>query len=163
MIPAWPEDDPDTIEGYIATIKRLYPALAVLQGEVMDKQTRHTVMITPEGKVVDKMSDAISKALNDTINSYIPEYSNIQAPLLSFFAIRDGSDYLSTDYMTEEQQAQVTDFFRMVLQPYNNQYIQQFQQIVPHAKIVKIPNGHHYCFIKQEELVFDEMSKFLLE
>lgn len=163
MIPAWPENDPDTIEEYIATINRLYPAIAVLQGEVMEEQTRHTVMITLEDKVMDKMSDAISKALNDTLNNYAPEYSNIQAPLLSFFAIRDGSDYLSTDYMTEEQKAQVTDFFRTVLQPYNKKYIQQFQQAVPHAKIVEIPNGHHYCFIKQEELVFDGMSKFLLE
>ena len=163
MIPAWPEDDPDTIEEYIVTINRLYPALAVLQGEVMDEQTRHTVMITCEGKVMDKMSDAISKAHNDTLNSYAPEYSNIQAPLLSFFAIRDGSDYLSTDYMTKEQKAQVTDFFKTILQPYNKQYIQQFQQTVPHAKIVEIPNGHHYCFIKQEELVYEEMRKFLLE
>jgi hypothetical protein len=28
---------------------------------------------------------------------------------------------------------------------------------------VELPHSHHYCFIKDEELVFDEMRKFLLE
>ncbi|MBI5839691.1 MAG: alpha/beta hydrolase [Chloroflexi bacterium] len=163
MMPAWPEDFSSTIEEYIATIKRLFPALAVVWSEAMDEQTRHIFKETPDGKVVDKMSDAISKAINDTFASYAPEYSKIQAPVLSFFAIRDGSDYLSSDYMTEEQKAQVKDFFKTVLQPHNKRYIEQFQRKVPHARIVKIPSGHHYCFIKQEEVVFDEMRKFLLE
>lgn len=162
MIPAWPEDEPDSIEDYIAIVKRLYPALAVIWDEMMDEQTKHTVRISSKGKVVDKMSDAIASAINDTTSNYAPEYAKIQAPVLSFFAIRDGSDYLSTDYMTEEQRAQVRDFFKTALQPFNKQYIQQFQQTVPHAKIVEIPGGHHYCFIKQEELVFNEMWSFLL-
>ena len=163
IIPAWPEIDPSTIEDYVATVKRIFPALAAIWGEVMDEEIRHTVKQTPEGKVVDKMSDAITKAINDTITSYVPEYSNIQSPVLSIFAIRDGSDYLSSDYMTEEEKVQVIDYFKTVLQPFQKRYIEQFQRNMTHAKIVKIPSGHHYCFIKQEELVFDEMCKFLLE
>jgi predicted nuclease with TOPRIM domain len=57
----------------------------------------------------------------------------------------------------------VIDFFQTVRESYNRQYFEQFQRMVPHAKIVEIPNGHHYCFIKQEELVYEEMRKFLLE
>ena len=163
MIPAWPKDDPDSFDDFVATVKRLYPGLATVWCEVMDVQTRHAVMITPEGKVVDKMSDAISKALNDTLSSYSPEYSKIQAPVLSFFAMPDGSNYLSPDYMTEEQKVQVIDYFKTVLQPYLMQHIEQFRSKVPHARIVEIPHGHHYCFIKHEELVYDEMRRFLLE
>jgi len=163
MMPGWPEDFSGTIEEYIAEIKRRFPALAVVWSHAMDEQTRHIFTETPDGKVVDKMSDGISKAINDTFNSYAPEYSKLRIPVLSFFAIRDGSDYLSSDYMTEEQKARVTDFFETVLQPHNTQYIEQFQCKVPHAKIVEIPHGHHYCFIKQEELVYKEMQKFLLE
>jgi pimeloyl-ACP methyl ester carboxylesterase len=163
MIPAWPKDDPGTVEEYIAVLKRLHPPLAMIWDEAMDEQIRHTVRITPKGKVVDKMSDAISKAITDTFASYVPEYSNIQVPVLSFFAIRDGTDYVSSDYMTEEQKLQVIDFFRTVLQPNREQYFEQFQSKLPHAKIVKIPSGHHYCFMKQEEIVFDEMRRFLIE
>ena len=33
----------------------------------------------------------------------------------------------------------------------------------PKAKIIIIPNGHHYCFIAQEGFVHEEMKKFLLK
>jgi len=163
IIPAWPETDLTTIEDHIATTKRLYPAMAVIWNPVMDQQTRHTLQTTSDGTVIDKMSDGISKAINDTFVSYVPEYSNIQVPVLSFFAIRDGFDYLSSDYMTEDQKVQVTDFFKTVLQPHQKKYIEHFQRNLPHASVVEIPSGHHYCFLKQEQIVFEEMIKFLQE
>lgn len=163
MIPAWPDDDPDTIEDYIAIVKRLYPAEAVIWSQVMDEQTKHTVKTTPDGKVMNKMSDTISQAINNTFFTYAPEYSNIHVPVLSFFAMPDGSDFLSSDYMTEEQKGQIMVFFKTVVQPDRKKYIEQFRSKVPHARIVEIPRGHHYCFIKQEKICFDEISKFLLE
>ena len=163
MMPPWPEDNFDTVEDYIATIKRLYPSLAAIWGEAMEEQTKHTVKRTPNGKVMDKMSEAEFKALNDTINSYSPEYAKIQVPILSFFTLQNGSAFLSPEHMTEEQQAVVMDYFKTVRLPYTRRYIEHFRRNVPHAKIMEIPNGHHYCFIKHEEQVFDEMRKFLLE
>lgn len=162
IVPKWPKDNPDNFEDFVATVKRLSPALAMIWGEVMEEQTRHTVKTTPDGKVVDKMSEAISRAIKDTLASHKAEYSKIRAPVLSIFAMRDGHDFLS-DYMTEEQQVQLLDYSRTVLEPYRKKYIEQFQRNVPHASVVEIPSGHHYCFIKQEETVFDEMRKFLLE
>lgn len=129
----------------------------------MEEQTKHTVKTTPEGKVMDKMLETEFKAITNSINSYAPEYAKIRAPTLSFFSLQDGTAFLSAEYMTEEQKALVINFFKTVRQPYTEKYIKQFQRKVPHAKIIEIPNGHHYCFIKQEELVYDEMRKFLLE
>ena len=163
IAPGWPEEFYGTIEDYIAEVKRRFPALAVVWSDAMDEQTRHVFEETYDGKVVDKMSDTVSKAINDTLASYAPEYSKLHIPVLSFFAIRDGADYLSSDYMTEVQKSQIIDFFKTVLQPFNRQYIEQFRCKVPHARIVEIPHGHHYCFIKQEQLVYEEMQKFLLE
>jgi hypothetical protein len=65
--------------------------------------------------------------------------------------------------MTEEQKAQVLDFFKNDRLPYYQKYIEQFRGSAPQARIVVIPNGHHYCFLKQEELVFNEMRSFLSE
>jgi pimeloyl-ACP methyl ester carboxylesterase len=163
IIPAWPGDYFDTVEDFNATIKRLYPSLALIWDEVMEEQTKHTLKTTPDGKVMDKMSEAEFNAINNTIKSYVPEYAKIRVPVLSFFAHQDGSAFLSSEYMTEEQKALVIDFFKTVRQPYNRQYFEQFRHKLPYAKIVEIPNGHHYCFIKQEEIVFEEMMKFLLE
>ncbi len=152
-----------TLEDYMASIKRCYPALAVIWSEVMDTEVLHSVKFAPEGKVVDKMSDANSQALHDTLNSYAPENSKIRAPVLSFFVNASGTDYLSDDVMSSEQQAQVIEFFKTVRRPYNQEWIEEFRRAVPQARIVEIPDGHHYCFLKQEALVYSEMRKFLLE
>jgi len=71
------------------------------------------------------------------------------------------SDYLSSDDMTEEQKAQVIDYFNTALLSSARNSIEQFRRKAPHAKIVVIPSGHHYCFIRHEELVFNEMIQFL--
>jgi non-heme chloroperoxidase len=162
MMPGWPENFSGSMEDYIVEIKRRFPALAAVWSDAMDEQTRHIFKETSDGRVVDKMSDVITKAIEDTFASYTPQYSQLHVPVLSFFATPDGSDYLSSDFMTEEQQVQVMDFFKTILQPYRRQYIESFQQLVSHAKVVEISQGHHYCFIKQEEIVYAEMRKFLL-
>jgi non-heme chloroperoxidase len=155
-------DDYYSIEEYVASIKKNYPSFAAVWCDVMDEDLLHAVKKSPEGKIVDKMPDTISKALNDTLNSYQPEESRIQAPVLSIYAINSSGYYLSPDYMTEEQKALVIEYFDTVRPPLQRELIEQFRHSVPHAKIVEIPNGHHYCFIKHEEFVFDEMRKFLL-
>jgi len=109
------------------------------------------------------MSDAINNAIRETVDSYTAPYTEIQAPLLSIFAIRDGSDYLSSEYMSADQKAQVLDYFKTVLTPHVQQYIEQFRRAIPNARVIVIPNGHHYCFIKQKEPVFNEMKMFLLD
>jgi hypothetical protein len=133
-----------------------------LSGVMLWTKTFHTVRKSPEGKIVDRLSDTIGQALNDTLNSYAPEDSKIKSPVLSIHAINNGDCYLSPDYMTEEQKALLLEFFDTVRPPLQRELIGQFRRSVPHAGIVEILNGHHYCFIKHEELVFDEMRKFLL-
>lgn len=159
--PPGANDDHYTIEDYIAAIRRGYPSLAAIWNEVMDIEVAHSVKFTAEGKVVDKMSDAIGKALHDTLASYSPEDSKIHVPVLSFFAQQDSAYYLSAEFMSAELQAQVNEFFDAVRAPWLREWIEQYRRTVPYAKIVEIPKGHHYCFMKQEELVFDEMRKFL--
>jgi len=157
------KDEYDSVQAYADFIKRTYPSLGDIWGELMDEHLRHDVRLTPEGKVVDKMSDEIGKALNDTSASYLPEDAQIRTPVLNFYAMRDNTYFVAPSYMTEEQQARMIDFFEKFQKPWNMHSIEKFRRDVPHARIVEIPHGHHYCFIKHEELVFDEMRKFLLE
>jgi pimeloyl-ACP methyl ester carboxylesterase len=154
-------DEYYTAEELSGHIQWAYPSFAEIWSELMDVHHRHEVKINPEGKVVWKMSDDISKAINNTANSYIPEDANIQAPVLSIYAMKKNTYFVSPNYMTADQQAQMVEFFETVQQPWNRNCIEQFQHNVPQAKIVTIPNGHHYCFIKQEELVFEEILLFL--
>jgi len=150
-------------QDYFAAMKRAYPSFTAVWSEAMEEQSLHEIMKTPDGKVVDRMSDTISKAIMDALTSYVLEDSKIEAPALSFFAISDSGDYISDDWMTEEQKTQVMDHFETTANSWARENIEQFRQNVPQAKIIEIPLGHHYCFIKQEELVYEEMRKFLLE
>ncbi len=153
--------DYDTLEELSARLRWVYPSFAVIWSEMMDEHQKHEVKVNPDGKVVYKVSPEISKQINDTISKYALEDSKIKVPTLSVFVIKDKTYYISPNYMTEAQQAQMAEFYENVQQSWNWQCIDQFRRDVPLAKIVIIPTGHHYCFIQQEDLVYEEMKSFL--
>lgn len=157
------DQDYSSLSDYAAFVKFAYPSLGAIWGELMDEHMLHEVELSPEGKVVDKMSDDVDRAINDTLSAYRPEYAHIRAPALGIYAIKKNTYYISPAYMTSEQQAELIEFFDNVVQPWNHQSSQQFRREAPHAKIVEIPDGHHYCFIPQADFVYEEMMSFLLE
>jgi len=150
-------------EDYFVAMKRAYPSFTAIWEDWMEEQSLHEIMKTAEGKVVDRMSEAIGTAINNTLTSYVPEDSKIEAPTLSFYAISNEGYFLANDWMTEEQKSQVKEFFETINHAWIMENIEQFRRNVPHAKIVEIPQGHHYCFIRKEELIYEEMRKFLQE
>ena len=155
------DDDHYSFEDYVASVKK-HPLFAPVWCKSMEEDLFHAVKKNSDGRIVDRMSHTIGSALRATMSSYIPEDSKIQAPVLSFYAMNNVGDYLISEYITEEQKALVIKYFDTVRPPLQRELIEQFRRGVPHARIVEIPNGHHICFIKNEELVFDEMRKFLL-
>lgn len=157
------DQDYSTITDYLAAMRRAYPGLAAVWCDLMEEHAQHEVWKTPAGKIAEKMTDAIGAAIHNTFTQYAPEDAKIQAPVLSIYTTSNGRYYISDDWMTEEQIAQVKEFFDTVQLAWVKENMEQFQRSVPHAKIVDIPHGHHYCFIKEEERVFNEMRAFLLE
>ena len=151
-----------TEKDYFAAMKRAYPSFTVIWTEAMEEQSLHEIIKTPEGKIADKMSGAVSKVIMDTLTNYVLEDSKIKSPTLAFFAISKGVNTISDEWMTEEQKTQIMDHVETRENSWTRESIEQFRQNVPHAKIIEIPQGHHYCFIEQEELVYEEMRKFLL-
>lgn len=151
-----------SVQDYFAAIRRAYPSLAMIWGDVMEGQGLHEITLLPDGRVIDRMSDAIGNALGETITGYSPEDEKIRAPTLSFFANQDADFFISDETMTREQQEQVIEYFKTSRLTWFRKSIELFCKNVPHARIVEIPHGHHYCFIRHEQLVFDEMRKFLL-
>jgi non-heme chloroperoxidase len=151
-----------SVEAYFASIKSSYPAMAAIWSEFLEEQGRHEITQTAEGKVIDKMTETIEKAIRSTFTSYHPEDAKLKCPTLGIFAISSGRDYLAEDWMTAEQKAQVLEFFATINGAWAGENIEQFRQNVPQAQVVVIPEGHHYCFIKQEEQVYEAMRKFLV-
>ena len=148
---------------YFAAMKRAYPSLATIWTEAMEQQSLHEIIQASDGKITDRMSDEISKAIIDTLNSYVPEDSKIKAPTLAFYALSKGLYAISDEWMTDEQKAEILNHIENREDPWTRESIELFQRNVPHAKIIEIPQGHHFCFIKHEELVYEEMRKFLFD
>jgi len=110
---------------------------------------------------MDKTPASVEKMMTENlIKGYAPKQVEAIIPILSFYAWKKSK--LSNAY-TEEQKAAFDQFEGNVAKPFFRSVISEFQNRFPHAKIVVIPDGHHYCFIAQEELVYNEMRKFLLD
>jgi pimeloyl-ACP methyl ester carboxylesterase len=148
-------------EEYFGAMKRAYPSFASIWTEAMQEQSLHEITQTPDGKVIDRMSDAISTAITDTLHSYVLEDSKIGVPTLSFFALSKGLNTISDEWMTNEQKEEIRNHVEQRENPWTRESIALFRKNVPHARIIEIPRGHHYCFIQQEELVYEEMRRFL--
>jgi hypothetical protein len=144
-------------------MNRAYPSFQLIWTEAMQAQSQHEITNAPDGKIIDRMSDAITKAIQDTLTSYVPEDSKIKVPTLAFYSLSKGLNTISEEWMTQEQKADLINHVETRENLWTRESIEQFQRNVPHAKIIEIPRGHHYCFIQQEELVYEEMRKFLLE
>jgi pimeloyl-ACP methyl ester carboxylesterase len=151
-----------TEDEYFTAMKRAYPSFQLIWSEAMAQQSRHEIIKQPDGRVADRMSDSISKAITDTLTSYVLEDSKITAPTLAFFSLSKGVNTISDDWMTEEQKTELRSHVKTRENRWTRESIEQLQQNVPHARIIEIPQGHHYCFIQQEELIYQEMRKFLL-
>jgi pimeloyl-ACP methyl ester carboxylesterase len=152
---------PRTLEEYIAIVKRDVPEFAQIWNEVWDEEISHGVKINEEGIFVDRMPAAVEKMMvENLINEYAPKKVETKIPILSFYGKRKRK--LTDDY-TDEQKAAYETFHHDVIEPFFREMVAEFQSRFPHAKILVIPDGHHYCFMAQEELVHEEMRKFLLE
>lgn len=151
---------PRTFEDYIASMKSDLPEFAEIWSELWDEEVSHGVKLNEDGVYVDRMPASIEKMIVDhLITGYVPKQVDAIIPTLCFFGRR--KRVLTDDY-TEEQKVAYEKFVQEVQEPLFWSIIGDFQNRFPHAKIVVIPNGHHYCFIAHEDLVHDEMRTFLL-
>lgn len=150
---------PRTLDEYITIVKKDVPEFARIWSEVWDEEIAHSVIVNDEGIYVDRMPASIEKMMvENLINEYAPKKVEAIIPTLSFYPKKKRR--LTDDY-TDEQKAAYEKFHRDVIVPFFASMITEFQSRFPHAKIVVIPDGHHYCFMAQEDLVYEEMNKFL--
>jgi hypothetical protein len=107
------------------------------------------------------MPESVAEQMFENLfNGYAPKRVDAKLPILSFYALGIPRQ---SDVYTEGQKASFDWFFRNVRNPFYMSLISEFQSRFPHAEIVMLPDGHHFCFIAQEELVYNAVRKFLKE
>jgi pimeloyl-ACP methyl ester carboxylesterase len=151
---------PRSFEEYIAMVKREVPEFAKIWSDLWNEEFSHGVKVNEDGIFVDKMPSSVEKMIvENLITGYAPKKVEAIIPTLCFFGKRKRK--LTDDY-TVEQKAAFEQFYRDVNEPFFRSVIAEFQTRFPHAEVVIIPDGHHYCFIAHEDLVYEEMRRFLL-
>ena len=155
------ESTPYSFEEYVADTKRDSPSIAEIWSALWDVEMFHEVKVNEDGIFIERMPESVGGMMFENLfHRYAPKRVDAKIPTLSFYAL--GKPKQSNAY-TEEQKDSFDQFFLTIRNPFYMSLISEFHNRFPHAKIVVIPDGHHFCFIAQEELVHDEMRKFLLE
>jgi len=148
----------ESVEEYAAYIKYIRPDLAKIWSQTWDICITYDLVKTPEGKFIEKDTSSIAKQMIDGANEYNPQKANIKVPVLSIVAI---SNPIPPEFYTEEQKKLLFEFHHEKWIPFQKKEMNMFINDIPQAKVIEIPEGHHYCFIAQEEFVYDEMRKFI--
>jgi len=148
----------ESVEEYAAYIKYIRPDLAAIWSQTWDVCIAYDLVETTQGKFIEKDTSSIGKQMIDGASGYNPQNANIKVPVLSFVAI---SNPILPEFYTEEQKQLFVQFWREKWMPFQKREMGMLKNNIPHAKVIEIPNGNHYCFIAQEELVYSEMRKFL--
>jgi pimeloyl-ACP methyl ester carboxylesterase len=148
----------DSVEEYIEYIKYLDPGLVQIWNQMLDETAIYDLEINSEGKFVEVDTSSIMRQLLEDATRYNPERVNISAPVLCFEAI---SVPIRPAYFTEEQKQAANDFNQNQWMPFKQQRTLRFRQDVPQAKLIEIQGANHACHISHEEIVYEEMRKFL--
>lgn len=156
--PPYIKKEYSSIDEYIVFIKSILPDLEKIWDELWDQEMVYRLNKIADDKYVEKDYSTIGKAREHAMDTYAPEDSQIKIPILSFFCTNDEPDL--PKYFTDEQKLLGIEVHKKQ-EAWKAKNISKFRDEVPHAKIVLIPNGNHYCFMAQENLIYEEMSKFL--
>jgi non-heme chloroperoxidase len=170
MIEKWPdiqfpqEPEFDNILDYLEYQRKTVGPYVACWCEARITEMTHQLTINTKGKVVYKGNQAHWDAIRETRESYTPnlDFVKITSPTLSIFPIRDNTYYI-WPFMNEAQRKQMVEYFDTVQGPWHRHCLEQFRRDMPHAKIVELPHSHTYFILTQEELVYNEMMKFLLD
>jgi len=149
-----------TVGEYIEYVKYLDPGLARIWNEVLDETAIYDLEKNSDGKFIEKDTSFIMRQMLEGATAYNPQHINIRVPVLCFEA--EGTP-IRPSYFTDEQRKAADDFHQNKWMPYRRKESAQFRQDIPQAKLIVISNGHHACYISNEDLVYQEMKKFLLE
>src|SRR6185436_3434937 len=149
-----------SVEEYIEYVQYLRPDLAQIWNEIHNTTVIFYLKKNAEGKYVEKDFSTVERQMLESVITYDHRHANIKVPVLWFAAI---SNPLCPVYFTYEQIKTADDFHHNHWVPYQKSEIAYFQEDVPQATVIAIPNSNHYCFMSDEDLVHEEMRKFLLE
>jgi len=93
----------------------------------------------------DPLRRKIEEAHIAGMESYVPTYKKIKAPVLNFYAIFEKHPEVSPDTPPDKQKA-AEAFMETIVRPYQRRNIDGFRRELPSARVIELTGTHHYFF-----------------
>ncbi len=95
------------------------------------------------------------------IQAGFTKYTRIQAPILAIFAVpHSDPPWLAA---AKDDVREKTKAFNQQFGALAEQQVKAFEEGLPKAHVVRIPNANHYVFMSNEADVLREMRKFIAQ
>lgn len=131
--------------------------LAEIWNESLDRQYSIELVKAPNGKFTYRDRSAAFGQIHEGALSFIPKPASIKAPTLSFVSY---ADQRPPWFFTIEQKRRALEWIQTEWLSCKRRELELFRQHIPQAEVIELPDGHHYSFIAQEDLVFAETKRF---
>jgi len=109
------------------------------------------------------MPAAVAEAIARETERFHPDYSKVEAPALSFYAISSISSFF---WLTPDVDPRLRKRAQAVLDEYvipnQRKQIERFKREMTRARVIELPNANHFLFIDRQDEVVREMRAFLL-
>lgn len=125
-----------------------------------EAELRNVFNSTPDGKVGQAKAPArVGRAIQASVAK--PDFAHIQVPVLSFVAFYNVEDCLRSYQLDGPAGRATCEEATAVSRASRKDGIKAFQQEVPQARVIELPDAKHYLFISNEEDVLREIRSFL--
>jgi pimeloyl-ACP methyl ester carboxylesterase len=123
---------------------------------------RDIVRFRPDSTVEFVTSDAVRRALIESLVSYQPDFSKIRSPALAIYAFWPPEAYVDEE-APEDVRARVDDWLERRVYPFHRRSMDRFAREVANSRVIQMPATHHWCFLHKRDEVLREMRRFLLD
>lgn len=117
--------------------------------------------LAPDGTIKPSVTGSVAQAIMQGANNPPMDYTRVQAPALSFYAIYSIPRWLAPD-ASEEMRKKVEAHLVESRLPFQRKNLERFRKEVKNGRVVDVKDSDHYVFVVSRDEVMREMRKFLL-
>jgi pimeloyl-ACP methyl ester carboxylesterase len=129
--------------------------------DAVESNLRET-SLAPDGTIKPSVAGSVAQAIMQGANTPPMDYTKLQAPALSFYAIYGVPRWLQPDAGEEMRKKVETHLVESRL-PFQRTNIERFRKEVKNGRVVELKDSDHYVFVVSQDEVVREMRKFLLD
>jgi len=150
-----------------ASDRKSFPAMQeylqrVFGNALPEAEVRAEYVATAQGGVGSyRLPQWLGEAIKNGVQK--PDYAHIQAPALAIYAIPQSARDLTPAWVKGENPAMLAalnEEYPLLLAARKEQ-MTEFQNGVPHSRVVELPGANHYVFLSNETDVLRELHNFL--